>query len=126
MAKTALEDFLSECLAPDPEGDGLSMDELYGLYLSWCGLKGFAPVRGRTFRAGLWAVNIRPDHRGSRCPELMMVGPAACDYLIHRELPLLVLDTPSGRPQPGSPGGKPVTSLAGRQPGDVRGSVPAA
>ncbi|AOT05980.1 hypothetical protein ASPU41_21350 (plasmid) [Arthrobacter sp. U41] len=27
-----------------------------------------------------------------------MTGPAACDYLVHRELPLAVLDAPVGRP----------------------------
>lgn len=126
MAKT-LEDFLKECVAPDPDGDGLSMDELYGLYLSWCGLEMFPPVRGRAFRAGLRAANIRPDHRGSRCPGLMMIAPAACDYLVHRELPLVVLDAPAARPQPLLPPvSEHVMSLPDRPEGENRGAVPAA
>ena len=47
MAKTPLEDFLTECVARDPEGDGLSMAELYGLYLSWCVLEGRRPRKSR-------------------------------------------------------------------------------
>lgn len=99
MAKTPLEDFLNESVTADPGGDGLGMDELYGLYLSWCGLEGFAPIGGKAFRAGLRAANVRTEHRGSRCPGLRMAGPAACDYLVHRELPLAVLEAPAGRPQ---------------------------
>ena len=98
MAKTPLEDFLNECLAADPDGDGLGMEELYGLYLSSCALEGFAPIGGKAFRAGLRAANVRTEHRGSRCPDLRMAGPAACDYLVHRELPLAVLEAPAGRP----------------------------
>jgi hypothetical protein len=127
MAKTPVEDFLNDCVARDPDGDGLSMEELYGLYLSWCGLEGHTPVRGRAFRAGLRAANIRPAYRGGRCPGLMMAGPAACDYLVHRELPLVVLDAPLGRPQPMSPPvPERVAAFPGRPAGGVRGSVPAA
>ena len=127
MAKTSLEDFLTECVARDPEGDGLSMAELYGLYLSWCVLEGSTPVGDKAFRAGLLAANIRPSHRGGRCPGLRMAGPAAGDYLVHRELPLVVLDEPAGRPRLMSP---PVPERVAPIPGPpaegVRGSVPAA
>ena len=127
MAKTPLENFFNECVARDPEGDGLSMAELYGLYLSWCVLEGSAPVGDKAFRADLRAANIRPAHRGGRCPGLRMTGPAACDYLVHRELPLVVLDEPAGRPRLMSP---PVperaASIPGRPAEGVRGSVPAA
>ena len=127
MTKTPLEDFLNECVAADPGGGGLSVEELYGLYLSWCGLEGFAPVRGRVFRAGLRAANVRIEHRGRRCPDLRMTGPAACDYLIHRELPLAVLEASAGRPQR-TPHRVPerVAPLPGRPSGAVRGVVPAA
>jgi hypothetical protein len=126
MTKTRLEDFLHECVAPDPDGDGLSMDELYGLYLSWCGLEGFAPVGGRAFRASLRAANVRTERRGSRCPDLRMAGPAACDYLVHRELPLAVLEAPAGRPRLISqPCPERVASVPDRPTG-VRGSAPAA
>jgi hypothetical protein len=39
MTKTPLDEFLAECLARDPDYDGLGVDELYGPYLSWCGLR---------------------------------------------------------------------------------------
>ena len=91
MTKPLLEEFLMECVTADSDGDGLSMEDLYGLYLSWCGLAEIAPVGGRAFRTGLSAANVRPEHRGSRCPGLRMAGPAACDYLVRRELPLAVL-----------------------------------
>lgn len=127
MTKTPLEDFLNECVTADSDGDGLSVEELYGLYLSWCGLAGFVPVGGRGFRAGLRAANVPTEHRGMRCPGLRMTGPAACDYLIHRELPLALLDEPAGRPQLIShPGTERVAPLPGRPTGAVRGAVPAA
>ena len=127
MTKTPLDDFLTECVAVDPDGDGLSVEELYGLYLSWCGLGGVGPVGGRAFRAGLRAANVRTEHRGSRCPGLRMAGPAACDYLIHRELPLAVLEAPAGRPRLVShPVPERVAPLPGRPTGGVRGAVPAA
>jgi hypothetical protein len=127
MTKTPLEDFLTECVAPDPDGDGLSRDELYGLYLSWCGLEGLAPLGGRAFGAGLRAANVRTEYRGSRCPGVRMVGLAACDYLVHRELPLAVLEAPAGCPQPIShPGTERVAPRPARPTGGVRGAVPAA
>jgi hypothetical protein len=96
MANVPREDFVNECNCDGSGWDGLSMDELYGLYLSWCGLKGFKRVRDRAFRAAVRAANIRPAHCGSRRPGLMMSGPAARDYLLHRELPLLALDIAAG------------------------------
>jgi hypothetical protein len=127
MTKTPLENFLNECVAADPGGDGLSVEELYGLYLSWCGLEGVAPVGGRAFRAGLRAANVPIEHRGRRCPDLRMTGPAACDYLIHRELPLAELEPTAGRP-PATPhpGTERVAPLTGRPTGGVLGVVPAA
>jgi hypothetical protein len=127
MAKTPLEDFLNECVARDPEGDGPSMAELYGLYLSWCMLEGSTPVSDKTFRAELRAANISPAHRGGRCPGLRMAGPAACDYLVHRELPLLVLDEPAGRPRRMSPPVPERLAPIPRRPTEgVRHSAPAA
>ena len=127
MTMTPLEDFLTECVAADPGGDGLSVEELYGLYLSWCGLEGFAPVGGRAFRAGLRAANVRIEHRGRRCPDLRMTGPVACDYLIHRELPLAELEPAAGRPHlTPHPVPERVAPLPGRPTGAVRGVVPAA
>lgn len=126
MTKAPLENFLNECVAPDPGGDGLSMEEMYGLYLSWCGLEGSTPVGGRAFRAGLRTANIRVEHRGSRCPGLKMAGPAACDYLVHRELPLAVLDAPAGPPRLFSPPVPERGASLSAPAGGVRGSLPAA
>jgi hypothetical protein len=125
MTKTPLEDFLTECVAPDPDG-GLSVEELYGLYLSWCGLGGFAPVGGRAFRAGLRAADVRIEYRRRRCPGLRMTGPAACDYLVHRELPLAVLEAPAGPDRISHPGPERVALLPARSAAGVRDSGPPA
>ena len=125
MAKTPLDEFLNECVARDPDADGLNVEELYGLYLSWCGLAGSTPVRSRAFRAGLRAGNIRPARREGRCPGLTMTGPAACDYLVHRELPLVMLDGLAGRPRPVSSSATERPARPGRPVGPVIGSVPA-
>jgi len=125
MAKTPVDDFLATCVIRDPEGTGLSLDELYGLYLSWCGLAGSTPVRYRIFRAGLRAAGIRPIHRDGWCPGLMMAGPAAFDYLVHRELPLAVLDAP-GAAVPSSSAVLRGAARPGWPDGGARGSVPAA
>lgn len=78
--------FLSECLAPVPgKQPGLSDDELYGLYLSWCLLHARKPGPATS----LWAA-VRQEgyqqqqHRGGRneWPELCMTGPAAVDYIL--------------------------------------------
>lgn len=91
MTKAALQDFVNESIARNQDADGLSQEELYGLYLSWCGLRGATPVPARSFRAGLRAVNINPT-RGGLYTGLAMTGPAACDYIVHRQLPLAVLN----------------------------------
>jgi hypothetical protein len=126
MAKTPLEGFLEECVARDRDGSGLSVEELYGLYLSWCALGSGSPVRYREFRAGLRAAGIRPTHRGGPCPGLTMAGPAACDYLVHRELPLAVLDAPSLRPEQPPAAPDPVAAHAGWSAGGAQGTAPAA
>lgn len=92
MTKTPLDDFLTECIARNPDNDGLTTEELYGLYLSWCGLRGSEPIGGTAFKAGLRAAGIRPSRRSGLCPGLAMAGPAACDYIVHRELPLAVME----------------------------------
>lgn len=128
MTKTPLDDFLAECLARDSDHDGLRLEELYGLYLSWCGLRSSEPVRGRVFRAALRAVGIRPSRRSGLCPGVAMAGPAAFDYIVHRELPLAVLRTSPDSHVLGLPG-----SAADRKSfvkegvtGGPHGAVPAA
>lgn len=128
MTKTPLDDFLTECLARDPDNDGLRVEELYGLYLSWCGLRGSAPARGRTFRAALRTAGIRPSRQSGLCPGVAMTGPAACDYIVHRELPLAVLDARPdnhvrGLPAPATSGARSFTDGVPAGPHDA---VPAA
>jgi hypothetical protein len=91
MLKSPLHEFVNDCIARNQDADGLTQEELYGLYVSWCSLRGSMPAPARTFRAGLRAANIQPEHRGGRCTGLAMTGPAACDYIVHRELPLAPL-----------------------------------
>lgn len=97
MATLALDEFLSACVQASPEGPGLSMDELYGLYVSWCALSGRHAAQDRTFRKVLASAGIEPNHRTGRCAGLSMTGPAAFDYLVHRELPLVpLIGSPDG------------------------------
>jgi hypothetical protein len=96
MTMTRLDEFLNECITRDPNSEGLSLDELYGLYISWCGLRGSSPVPDRAFRAGLRAANIGPGRRAGLCPGLTMAGPAACDYIVHREFPLALSGSSAG------------------------------
>jgi hypothetical protein len=91
MLKSPLDDFVHDCIARNQDADGLTQEELYGLYLSWCSLQGSTPTPARTFRAGLRAVNIQPHRHSGLCRGLTMTGPAACDYIVHRELPLVSL-----------------------------------
>jgi hypothetical protein len=91
MLKSPLQAFVNDCIARNRDADGLTQEELYGLYLSWCSLRGSTPAPARSFRAGLRAENIQPERRGGLCRGLAMTGPAACDYIVHRELPLAPL-----------------------------------
>lgn len=94
MMKIALNEFLGECTTRDPAGEGLRMAELYGLYVSWCALKNTKPVSQGTLAAAVRGAGNRPTGRGP-CPGMAMTGPAARDYIVHRELPLYALE-PSG------------------------------
>jgi hypothetical protein len=87
MMKIALNEFLGECTTRDPEGEGLRLAEVYGLYISWCALKNTNPVSQGTLAAALHDAGIRPTGQGP-CPGLAMTGMAARDYIVHRELPL--------------------------------------
>jgi hypothetical protein len=109
MTTLALDEFFRTCVHSVPEEPGLSLDELYGLYVSWCSLTDRRPAPDRTFRKVLTSAGICPQHRNGRCEGLAMTGPAALDYLVHCELPLLSLDG-SG------PGAEAVPDTAGSSP----------
>lgn len=92
MSAPNYREFLSECLVAVPAKQrGLSEDDLYGLYLSWCLLTARKP--GPT--ASLWAAvreeGYRQQHRCGRneWPELCMTGPAAVDYILSSQPSLL-------------------------------------
>ncbi|GAA5197731.1 hypothetical protein GCM10023346_33200 [Arthrobacter gyeryongensis] len=128
MTKVPLDNFLNECVSRNSGEGGLSFEELYGLYVSWCGLKASEPVRARTFRASLRAAGIAPGHRGELCEDLVMIGPAACDYIVHSVLPLAALDARLGRwPRLKSwPAERLKLPVTRRAPGEDRDSAPAA
>ena len=121
MLKSPLQEFVNDCIARNPDADGLTQEELYGLYLSWCALRESTPAPARTFRAGLRAANIQPEHRGGLCRGLAMTGPAACDYIVHRELPLASL--PQEIQRNGADDGG--TTPTGRKPTEGNGPVSA-
>lgn len=124
MLKSPLHEFVNDCIARNQDADGLTQEELYGLYLSWCSLRRTTPAPARSFRAGLRAANIQPDHPGGLCTGLAMIGPAACDYIVHRELPLAPL--PQGFQTKGADADR--TTPIGRGPAKENGpaSAPAA
>jgi hypothetical protein len=86
MTVTQLGSFLRDCIITHetPE-EGLTPDELYGLYVSWCFLANVPPANDRNFRSALAAHGIRPVRRGhhSIYPGLSMTGPAATDYILN-------------------------------------------
>jgi hypothetical protein len=76
MATSHFEQFLDEATVPDLDTDcPLGPDCLYGLYTSWCLLRGMEPRPDITFRAAMY-----------RCDgdihERRMKGQAATDYIL--------------------------------------------
>lgn len=121
MLKSPLQEFVNDCIVRNQDADGLTLEELYGLYLSWCALRGSTPAPARTFRAGLRGANIQPEHRGGLCRGLAMTGPAACDYIVHRELPLAPLPQAHHERVADDDGTAPI----GREPAPGNGPVSA-
>ncbi len=78
--------FISDCIDADgAEDHGLTDDELYGVYISWCALHRQVPAPGKAFWAALAQLGFvgrrRIDRRFVR-PGLRMRGPAAVDYIL--------------------------------------------
>jgi len=63
---------------------GLSKDELYGLYTSWCLLHELSPEEPSALWAAMKEHRIEPGHNG-----LGMTGPAAADYILSSEPDLI-------------------------------------
>lgn len=77
--------FLSECIIRDPDKDsGLRDDELYGVYLSWCALKGKQPGSDHAFWNAIKKAGHAKNHADGQhvWPGITMTGPAAVDYIL--------------------------------------------
>lgn len=79
--------FLAQCIAADPEEDysGLSEDEMYGVFVSWCFLHRREPVTPAVFWAEMAQRGLdrrRLDAGQYFRPGLRMTGPAAVDYIL--------------------------------------------
>ena len=97
--------FITDCIAADAAGDpGLTEDEMYGVYISWCGLRSLRPEPCGEFWAAMSGLGLSERRRVNRRyvrPGLRMTGPAAVDYIL------------SSRPGPtGPPIGVGPSSLA--------------
>lgn len=78
--------FLSECIIHDPDKQsGLSEDDMYGVYLSWCFLNQEQPGSDKALRAAMRQLgHSRRNHDLGHYvwPGLAMTGPAAVDYIL--------------------------------------------
>lgn len=78
MSQSHFERFLTHAVNDEPDSEaGLSLDELYGVYTSWCLLNEEQPQAPETLWEALKDHHIRPEHN-----HLVMKGPAAADYII--------------------------------------------
>ncbi|MEE2523140.1 hypothetical protein V1639_12420 [Pseudarthrobacter sp. J75] len=96
MSSPHFEAFLAEATREEPDVEaGLSRDELYGVYISWCLMNNEEARPATALWAALRAQGTVPDSN-----RLVMTGPAAADYIIAGapELPD-VLDDPFLAPE---------------------------
>ena len=78
MGLAHVEGFLAEAVQDEPEGEsGLSLDELYGLYTSWCLMYRVRLEEPEALWKALKTRGIDPAHN-----HLSMRGPAAADYIL--------------------------------------------
>lgn len=78
--------FVQDCIAADEADEhGLSEDEMYGLFLSWCMLHQHQATPCRSFWAAMSSLGLyarRHVNRRYIRPGLRMTGPAAIDYIM--------------------------------------------
>ena len=78
--------FMSDCIAADVAGDrGLTEDEIYGVYISWCVLHSVLPRTCGEFWAAMSGLGLNERRHTNRRwvrPGLRMTGPAAVDYIL--------------------------------------------
>ena len=84
--------FLADSITPGEPREGLTDDELYGLYTSWCLLRREPPASSLAFWAAMREGGIPDRCRIARRiirPGLRMTGPAAADYILASQPSLL-------------------------------------
>lgn len=78
MSNSHFDVFLAQSIHEKRDNEaGLSRDELYGVYTSWCLLNNEEPQAPEALWAALKAHRIAPAHN-----HLVMKGPAAADYIV--------------------------------------------
>ncbi|MCY1199391.1 hypothetical protein D9M72_107930 [compost metagenome] len=91
--------FLADSIARGAPGQGLTDDELYGVYTSWCLLRRELPASSSIFWAAMREGGIPRRCRIARQiirPGLRMTGPAALDYILASQPSLLCPPENSG------------------------------
>ncbi len=85
--------FIADCIAVDAGEDcGLTDDELYGVYISWCAMQGHSIDPCKAFWAAMTDLGFHRRRRVNRRyvrPGLRMKGPAAVDYIIASQVSLV-------------------------------------
>lgn len=77
--------FVQDCIRDGGEDQGLTEDEMYGVYLSWCLLHRRTPAPCKSFWAAMSLLGLHKRRRINRRyirPGLRMTGPAAVDYIL--------------------------------------------
>jgi hypothetical protein len=85
MATDNFARFLQECLVVEEDTEeGLDLDSLYGLYISWCQLESVGRASERAFGAMLRRHHLHWGRYDGNwvLVGLRMVGPAARDYVL--------------------------------------------
>lgn len=78
MSTTHFDDFVRETVSGNPGSEkGLSSEELYGLYTSWCVLTKCPSESAEALWSALSGKGIIPGDN-----TLAMTGPAAADYIL--------------------------------------------
>ncbi|WP_066290255.1 hypothetical protein [Arthrobacter sp. B6] len=86
MTSTKYTRFVADCITVQrPNDSGLTEDEMYGVYVSWCFLSRLAPGSPGVFWAAMAQEGLgqrRLDAGRYVRPGLGMTGPAAVDYIL--------------------------------------------
>jgi hypothetical protein len=97
MATDNFARFLQECLVVEEDTEeGLDLDTLYGLYISWCRLENLERIPERAFGSMLRRHHLHwGRYEGNWVlVGLRMVGPAARDYVLSGSAPMRSIGAP--------------------------------